>query len=167
MSAMDKETCRVFKTKTGTCEVTRERLVLTRSGLTGNAARGLIGNSKIRVLVLYGIVGISALVYAVIMILSENYGQAALFGLIGVYLGYNVFASLNNSATPEIERSEVENIVIHPPRPPLTRAYFVVHFLRDGKSKKRLILLPGSMSGGSNEYENALTILRDAGWTNG
>lgn len=164
---MGEETSRIFKTKTGTCQVTREKLVLTRSGLTGNAARGLFGNSITRALVLYGTVGFAALVYAVIMILSENYGQAVLFGLIGVYFAYNVFASFKNSATPEIERSEVKNIVIHSPRPPLTRAYFVVHFVRDGKSKKRLIVLPGSMSDGNIEYENALSILQNEGWTNG
>ena len=85
-----------------------------------------------------------------------------LFGLIGIYLVYGIISSTNNSATPIIDRSKIKNIKFKAAIVGLTRSRFEVFFeTENGKIKKRLIMLPGSLTGGKSETEKALIIMRE------
>lgn len=75
-----------------------------------------------------------------------------------------IFKSINNSATPVIFRNTIKDILFKKASG-ITRAYFIVNFVNDkGKLKKRLIMLPGSLSGGENETDKALTMMREEGF---
>ena len=81
-------------------------------------------------------------------------------------LVWDVVSSRNNSATPVIERSNILSVSAHSPRPPLTRGYFKVQFTDNGKERRRLIMLPGILSNGKQEYVHALEIMKQSGLLN-
>ena len=153
-----------FRTKTGLCVITQDKLVLTREGFAGEVAERVFGNSISRALVIYSILATIALAVGIWFIVNKSYFGGCFFSAVGVLLFWNVISSWNNSATNIIERSTVTSVSIRTPHPPFTRGYFVVHFLQDGKKRKRLIMLPGSMSGGKEEFKRALSIMQQAKW---
>jgi len=95
-----------------------------------------------------------------------NRGQIAqpiVFGLIGLYFVYGIINSVNNSATPIIDRSKIKSVTLKKAIVGLTRSRFEVFFEDEsGKIKKRLIMLPGSLFDGQKETEKALQIMSDA-----
>lgn len=93
-------------------------------------------------------------------------GQVVMGGLLclfSLYLVQGVFRSRGLSAASEVLRASVQHVDVHRPRPPLTRGYFVVHFVENGEPRKRLIMLPGSLAGGRSEFEKAIRVLKTAG----
>jgi len=81
---------------------------------------------------------------------------------IGLFLIYGIVASLNNSATPIIERNKINGIKLKKAVFRLTRSRFEILFEDDnGKIKKRLIMLPGAMQDGENETEKAIKIMTE------
>jgi hypothetical protein len=161
---MNSETEYTFRTKTGVCKLSAERLVLTREAKTGKVMRILYGRSIHRGLILYGVFGTIFLLLGVWQIIEEQYISGMLFVLIGIYLFWNVIASWNNSSLNQIERSTVQSVEIQPPKPPLTRGYFKINFTHNGKKRKRLVMMPGVMSGGDEEYQKALSMMKETGW---
>jgi len=126
-------------------------------------AQRSVGDSISRVLVMYGVIGFALAALGVSLVANGSALQGAITGGFGGFLLWSVFASRNNSATPVIERSAIRRVEARPPRPPLARGYFVVTFEEGGKERRRLILLPGSMSGGRAEYDKARDVLTAAG----
>ena len=104
---MDNKT---FKTKTGYCHILPDKIVLTRDGIIGNIAKVTVGNNISRILLIYGGLSAFLLYYA---FNSYQKGQIFIiifFGIIGLYLIYGIFRSLNTSATPIIERNKIKEI---------------------------------------------------------
>ncbi len=153
-----------FMTKLGKCTIDSEKLSLTRGGVIGKSVDKTIGTSISLWLVFYSILSISSFAFSVNFFLHNSYAYGTVFILIGFWLAYSVLKSFSYSGTNIVERSEVEKITVHKPRPPLMRGYLVVHFLRDGIKKKRVVMLPGSMSGGEEEFKRAQQILHESGW---
>lgn len=156
------ETEKTFITKTGFCHILPDKIVLTRDGIIGNVAKVTVGNTISRILLIYG--GLSCVL---MFLVYDSYkkGQAAqpiFLGFIAVYLIYGILNSLNNSATPIIERDKIKSVKFKKAIPGLTRSRFEILFEDDNSNiKKRLIMLPGSMSGGNNETEVAIKIMTD------
>ena len=155
-----------FNTKTGICILNAEKIILKREGVTGQAANLLFGNSISRALSIYLVIGIIVIVIGIWSIMDKNYFSGGLFSIIGLICLGNVAASRNNSATNEIERSTVLTVRAHPPRYPFTRAYFTIHFLENGKKRKRFIFLPGSLDRGQDEFKIAFEAMKETGWYN-
>ncbi len=151
-----------FKTKTGFCHIQSDKIVLTRDGVIGNVAKVTVGNSLTRILIIYG--GLSIwLFYRAYNNFKEGQNLLPiLFSLIGVFLIYGIIASLNNSATPIIERKKIKDVKLKKAILGLTRSRFEVLFEdEDGKIKKRLIMLPGSLTGGKAATEKAIKIMKE------
>lgn len=156
------ETKNTFITKTGFCHVLPDKIVLTRDGIIGNVAKVTVGNNISRILLIYS--GLSCLLmYAAYdFYLQGQIAKTILFGLIAVYLVYGIINSLNNSATPIIYRDKIKDVKLKKAIAGLTRSRFEIKFEDDdGKIKKRLIILPGSISGGPNETEKAIKIMTE------
>lgn len=153
---------KVFRTKSGYCHVLEDKIVLTRDGIVGNIADVTVGNSIARPLIIYGLITIA---FFLLAIKSINQGQilpALLFIILGLLLALGILKSLNNSATPVIDRDQIKQIEFKKAVPGATRAYFIVHFKnKNGQLKRRLIMLPGSLSGGQSETEKALQIMTE------
>lgn len=152
----------VFRTKTGYCHVFPSKIVLTRDGIVGNVAKMAVGNSIARVLIIYGMISIGLLYFAFEAYQDGQIFQAVLLGIIGFYLIYGSVNSLNNSAIPIIDRQKIKEVRFKKGIAGLTRSRFEVLFEdTNGKIKKRLIMLPGSMTGGKNETEKAIALMKD------
>lgn len=150
---------KIFKTKTGYCHVTADRLVLTRDGILGNVAKVAVGNTITRILVIYGVFSVGLIYYAYDSFAKGQFMTGVFFGGLAAYLVYGISNSLNNSATPIIERKDIRKVTFKKAIPGLTRSRFEVDFEEGGKLKKRLILLPGSLSGGQDETPKAVEIM--------
>jgi len=157
---MDNE--KTFKTKTGFCHILPDKIILTRDGIIGNVAKVTVGNNISRILIIY-----SGLSLGLLYIAFDNYknghvAQSILFGLLGIYLVYGIVNSINNSATPIIDRQKIKEVKFKKAIFGLTRSRFEVLFEDEhGKIKKRLIMLPGSLTDGQNETVKAIKILTD------
>ena len=151
-----------FKTKTGFCHILPDKIILTRDGIIGNMAKVAVGKSITRVIIIYG--GISAfLLYSAFDSFQTGQIPMSIFYLIiGLFLMYGIFTSLNNSATPIIERKDITSIKFKKAIFGITRSRFEVLFKdENGKIKKRIIMLPGSLDNGKNETEIAKKIMKE------
>jgi hypothetical protein len=151
---------KTFKTKTGSCHVTENQIILTRNGLTGNLAKVTSGNNIARVLIIYGLLSVGLIYFAYSSYLQGSVTATILYGLLAAYLVYGIIRSRNNSATPVIDRKDIRAVRFVAATTGLARPRFEIDFVERGKIKTRLILLPGSMTGGSDETMRALDIMR-------
>ncbi len=152
-----------FRTKTGTCIVTEDRIVLTREGMRGAAAQAVIGRAVVRPLIIYGVLAAILAFNGIRSILDEQVVMGGLLCLGSLFLVQGVVRSRGLSAVPEVPLSSVQRVEPRPPRPPLTRGYFVVHFLENDRPRKRLIILPGSLSSSSREFAKAVRVFEASG----
>ena len=148
----------VFKTKTGTCTIKEDQIVLSREGVSDKVAQNTHGNSIRRTLIAYTIAGLIFFVLGIIEILENDF-RGWIYLVTGGLLFYTAYASRMNSGANVIDRSSIQSVRIHKPRPPFSRGYFSVFFEQDGKTRKRLIMLPGSMNEGTEEYEQAVDLM--------
>ena len=155
---------KIFRTKTGFCHVMPDKIVLTRDGIRGNAAKVMVGNSISRILIIYGVISCGLFYFAYKSYTIGQIVQTIFFGFLGVFLLYGIVMSINNSSASIIERNKIRNVIFKRAIVGLTRSRFEVLFENEqGKVKKRLIMLPDSLSDGQNETEKALKIMTEAG----
>ncbi|MCL5247766.1 phosphoribosylaminoimidazolesuccinocarboxamide synthase [Cellulophaga sp. 20_2_10] len=153
-----------FKTKTGFCHILADKIVLTRDGIVGNIAELATGDKITRLLIVYGLLAALMAYNAYNDFISENWLFFGIYLIAGIYLTYTIVKSINYTAIPVIERDKIKNVEFKAAKKYLTRSYFKVDFEQaNGKLKSRLIMLPGSLNGGTNETENALSIMKKAG----
>lgn len=153
---------KTFKTKTGYCHVLPDRIVLSRDGIIGNVVKVTVGNEISSTLIIYGALSIGLFYIAFQRFQRGERADPLFFGLVGLYLIYGILSSMNNFATPIIEREKIKEVKFKRSIAGLTRSRFEVFFEdKQGKRKKRLIMLPGSLTNGENETEKALQIMLD------
>lgn len=158
---------KVFKTKTGFCHILEDKIVLTRDVTVGSLSKVVVGNSIVKILTLYGIISIGLFYFAYHGYQKGNKFEFIFYTLIGIYFIYGIITSLNNSAEPIIDREKIKSVKFKRAIKGLTRSRFEVKFEdKNGKIKKRLIMLPGSLSDGDSESKHAVKIMAEEGLTN-
>jgi hypothetical protein len=155
------ETEKTFRTKTGFCHVTKDKIILTRDGVIGNAAKMTIENNMARILIIYGLMSIGLIYFAYGSYVKGDTTTTLFSGLIGLYLIYGIIKSRNNSTTSIIERKEIKKVTYTPGTSGMTRPRFEIEFNDNGEIKKRLIMLPSILAGGQNEADKAVQIMRE------
>ena len=155
------ETEKTFRTKTGFCHLTADKIILTRDGIIGNISTVTVGNNISRILIIYGLLSIGLIYFAYDSYVKGDTAMTLFFGLIGLYLIYGIVKSRNNSATPIIERKDIKNVTYNAGTSGLTRPRFEIEFNDNGQIKKRLIMLPGTLGGGQSEGDKAVQIMKD------
>ena len=150
-----------FITKTGYCHILTDRIILTRDGITGNIAEITVGNKISRILIIYAVISIF-LFYFAFDYYNEGKIASMVFNIIlALFLIYNIKKSLNYSAASIIQRDRIKEVKFMNAKFGATRSAFEIVFEdSDGKLKKRLILLPGSLNNGTEETEKALAIMK-------
>ncbi|MFV0530757.1 MAG: phosphoribosylaminoimidazolesuccinocarboxamide synthase [Flavobacteriales bacterium] len=157
---MEKE--KIFKTKIGFCHILPDKIVLTRDGIIGNVAKVTVGNNVSRILWIYGAITIGLFYLVFNSYKNGQIFQPIFLGLIALYLLYGIITSLNNSATPIINRNKIQQVKFKKAIKGLTRSRFEVLFEdENGKMKKRLIMLPGLFIDRENETEKAIKIMTE------
>jgi hypothetical protein len=149
-----------FQTKTGFCHILPDKILLTREGFVGEAAHITTGNSLARPLMLYSLIAGLLLYTAYTNYVEGDKIPAVFFTAIGIWLAYGIISSLNNSTSPVIDRNDIQRVLFKKAIPGLTRSRFEIFFKENGRVKRRLIMLPGSLSGGPNETAKALEIMK-------
>ena len=151
-----------FRTKTGFCHILSDKIVLTRDGIVGNVAKVTVGNNISRILIFYGLISIALIYFAYDNFKKQDNFMAIVLLLFAIYLIYGIVTSINNSATPMINRKSIQQVKFKKGITGLTRAKFEVIFTdENGKSKKRLIMLPGSLTDGQTETDIAYKIMTE------
>jgi hypothetical protein len=161
MTATD---ARSFRTKTGRCVVYDDRIELEREGARGALASAVVGTSVQRILAIYGIAALGFAFCSLRGALQGDYVTAGLFGLLSAYLVRGIVRSRGLSATNRLIRRDISRIEAHPPKPPVARGHFVVHFVENGRALRRMVILPGVAQGGNAEYDLAVALLRAEGF---
>lgn len=148
-----------FRTKTGYCHVLKDKIILTREGVLGDIAQTVHGNRINRILIVYGLLSLFMISLAIFGFMAGEIQQALFFLVLSLFLIYIILISRKNSVTPIIGRSSIQKVIYKKAAPGATRAHFIIHFDNgDGKMRKRLILLPGSINGGAAEAVKAVEI---------
>lgn len=151
-----------FSTKTGTCQILPDKIVLSRDGLKGSVAKLTFGNSLTQTLIVYGIMLMLVFYFALESYGEGNIIQSILFVFLGLYLIIGLIKSRNISLDSTIERNRITEVKFYRAVPKLTRSRFEIYFKNENdKIKKRLILLPGNLNKGQEATENALQIMRE------
>ena len=148
-----------FRTKTGICRVTDTQVIVSRSGTRGWLARVVVGSSITRILAIYTMLSLSALAFAAWLITLGQYLPTVLLVAVSLVLLRGVIRSRAFSATPVIEREEITSVESHPPKSGAVRGHLIIHFRREDRDLKRIIILPGVLENGGSEYERASRIL--------
>lgn len=153
---------KIFKTKTGYCHILPDRIILTRDGVVGNIAKITVGKGIARILIVYSAIA-ALFIYFAITDFNNGKIAVAIFEMVFVlFLLYAVINSRNNSATPVIYRNKIKNIKFIEGKPGVTRSRFEVFFEDEkGSVKRRLIMLPGSLTGGADATKQALEMMRE------
>jgi len=149
-----------FITKTGYCHILPDKIVLTRNGIIGDVAEITVGTGISRILIIYGMLTLVLLYYAYDSYIKLNNFNCILLLLIAVYLIIIIILSAKNSSAPVIDRKSIQKIKFIKAIPVLTRARFEVIFTDiKGRTKKRLIMMPGFLTGGQEATEIAYKIM--------
>lgn len=155
---------KTFKTKTGFCHILPDKIVLTRDGIIGNVSKLSIGNNISRILIIYGGLAIGLFYLSFDHYKNQRSSEAIILLVLGLFLVYVVVKNFNLSATSVIERKKIIDIKLKKGKVGFTRSYFEVLFENEkGSTKKRLIMLPGSLAGGQTETEKAMQIMMNEG----
>ena len=148
-----------FRTKSGTCTITPERIVLTREDVPGAVTQYLFGDVIEQPVVLYRFVGVLQIAVGLLMMYLDGGTTGLVFVLTGmVFLVIPVADYF--SATPVIERASVRRVEAWRPIPGLRRGCFVVVYEENGEERRGLIMLSSAERA---EYDTARGILADAG----
>jgi hypothetical protein len=157
------DVAKTFRTKTGFCHIFPDRIVISRSGFVGDMAKVVVGNNISRILIVYFLVACLALYKSYKAYQTAYYFGVAIWLALSIYLLVAIYRSRKNSATSTIFRNTIQHITFKPAAPGLTRACFIVKFTENDKQRQRLIMLPGSLTGGADETEKALQIIKEEG----
>jgi len=156
------ETEKTFKTKTGFSHILPDKIILTRDGIIGNVAKVAVGKGMTRIFIIYGALTFWLFYTGYNSYRDDQLFQSIVYLLLGLWLSIAILSSLNNSATPVIERNKIKNIKFIKGLGGITRSRFEVFFEDEkGKIKRRMIMLPGSLTGGEEATKQALKIMTE------
>jgi hypothetical protein len=164
LSGLIMEDIKIFRTKTGFCQVSTDKIILINEGIRGQLSDLVYGKDNFRILLFYGITSLILLGLFAIYINVGNVFLSLVALVSGLVVAIKMLKYYNTTAEPIIERSQIEKVVFFRAIPVLRRAHFVVHFTaRNGKKMKRLILLPGILRKGKDEAVKAFDIMVSEG----
>ena len=153
-----------FPTKTGYCRVLEDRIEIVRSGALGTVTQSVYGNKISRSILIYSIASVFMGYIAYDAYRNESWVSMGFSLTFSILFAIVAFNARKNSAAPVVPRSAIERVVFKKAIPGLTRSHILVHFKNEkGKMKKRVIMLPGSMTGGPEATSRALEILKREG----
>lgn len=154
-----------FKTKNGFCHILPEKIVLSSDGAMGNVTQTKADPVISPFSVLYTLIALILLYFAISSFFYNLQFQAMVFFAVAVFLIFEVITSLNVSTAPIITKKQIQRIGFKKGIPWLTRSRFEVIFKnKKGKTKKRLIMLPGSLKEGRVQTEKAIELMEQAGF---
>jgi len=164
MSEEEVENSRSFQTKSGTCSITDEDIVLVRTGIRGAIGNILFGHSIMRIRIILGGASIYFLATALYPLLATNKKPDVLLFLFLLLLAFVFFRALLRtrglSVNPILKRSAITEITCFPPVSGFRRGAFIVHFKENGEPVHRYIIMPGLAQNGAAIWARANEIMK-------
>jgi len=154
-----------FRTRTGDCTVTAERIVILRRGFWGGLERVFMGSSAWQPLLLRLMMAALA---ATLALLGYQYGRWAdmtLGGAAALAFLWEALAKRRRTAAILIARGDVEQVVVHHPSERALGGAVSIWY----RSGRRLLERPVrfwsvAAAAGANEFPKAVRIFKDLGW---
>lgn len=155
---------KTFRAKVGFCHILPDKIVLSRYGITEEVSNETAGDPISLILIIYGLLSLF-LFYSAYDAYQKGFMFASIvLVLIGLFFIYVVLSGFNLSAVRVIQRDKIKSVQLKKGITGLTRSRFEVLFENEqGKIKKRLIMLPGSLTGGAAGTKKALEIMTEEG----
>jgi len=155
---------KVFKTKDGICHILQDKIVITSNGKSVSETLLSTKNWMPIILLVFSIASVILFYFAVDNYQNNKHVESIIFGLAGIYTIYANLVNIHTSTIPVVDRKSIKTIKFKKGIIGLTRSRFEVFFENEkGKTKKRYVMLPGSLTGGENETEKALQLMRSEG----
>lgn len=153
---------RTFRTKSGYCHVLPDKIVLNHDPVYQGTGKTPRNNAMPVILVVYGIFLAFLLYKGSQAYIEHRTGTLIWCTIFAMFIAWVLVRSRQNSTTGVIERESITLIKFKKAAPGLTRSYFEIYFKDDkGRLKRRLLLLPGSLSGGKTGTEEALRVMQE------
>ena len=157
----DADFSNIFRTKLGLCYVIKDRIIMVTEAAEIDSKKEVVEKSVWPFLTIHTTIGLVFVGFSIYSFLHDAILASFMFGGLGVYLVIKIILSINNFATPIIPRDRILEFKYKKAIPFLTRDYFSIVFLdKYGRTKKRLIILPGIIQDGSSEANKALQIMK-------
>lgn len=154
-----------FRTKTGVCRVSPDKLVLERTGVRGQAAQTLHGDSKTRTWLVYLVIVAVMAHTAWSALRAGDTALASVWAALAGWIVVSLARTRDFSMVNELSRTRMERVEFVRGIAGLTRDRVVVHFRDDaGKQARRFIIMPGALQQGRGELERARAALQNQGW---
>ncbi len=154
---------RVFSFDAGDCHLYPDRIEIRRKGLWGIIDRYLYERGIVRMAWFNGWLLAGALVFALVMLIIQNYFLTLfLMGMAGV-IGWLTVRSWSVSFAPVIDREAIQEVEWHDAVPGVSRTAIVFRFERKGQLLNQVVRLARTTQGGEGLAEAARKMLRDDG----
>ena len=157
-------TAKKFRTKTGYCHIMSDRIVFTHRGFLGRLGDLVLEGKIGRLLFIFGSLALLIFYFAFRKYQNDESMWAMLFFIIGLYIVYGVIKSATTSVHPIILRKQIVEVIqveevkgISPP------GFEVIFKNGAGKTRKRIISVPGRFSKYPDELKTAKKLLREEG----
>ena len=104
-----------FRTKTGTCTITHDKIILKRRGVRGAAAKIILGNSIKRVLLLNLLLGIAALLFGIYYFRSRQLANGFFFQLSALFCCWMFYRVLRTQQLRSsiVHQSGILGFILH------------------------------------------------------
>lgn len=153
---------KTFRTKTGYCHILPDKIVLNRDPVFIGTDKTPRNNAMPVILVLYGAFFAYLVYKGYVAYTAQNTGSLIWCTIIALFIAWVIVRSWQNSTTGIIDRSSITKMKFKKAMPGLSRSYFQIYFKdAKGKTKRRLLMLPGSLSGGRAGTEEALKVMKE------
>ena len=158
------ENGKTFKTKDGICHLLQDKIVLTSNEKSVAETILSTKNRMPIILVVFSIIAVILFCFSVNEYRNNRLIESVIFGLAGIYAVYANLINIHASTIPVIDRKSIKEVKLKKGIVGLTRSRFEVFFVDEkGKTKKRFVMLPGSLEDGKNETANAIQLMRTEG----
>lgn len=138
--------------------VSDQGITLTQTGWRGRLAHTLYGESIARAYALYGLWTLAMLAWGVRGLLQGDLLSAG-FVVGAALLARTMWTGRDLVGALHLPGARIRGVVAHPPSG-LKRGHFEVLLDWDGKPKRRLVMMPSTLSPG--DFEAAHNVLREA-----
>ncbi|MFT4602358.1 MAG: hypothetical protein ACI857_002544 [Arenicella sp.] len=151
-----------FRTKVGFCHILEDRIVLNKEIEIKEGLNLKPNHSMIKFIVLYAILVVFLGFASKVHIDQDKMISAVFLGLLMLLYLYGWITCFIYSGTPVLYKKDIEKIEFNKGLPGLTRGRFSVTInLPNGKTKKRMIMMLGVLSGGKAGTAEAMKVMKE------
>lgn len=149
--------------KTGFCHITPDKIYLTNSQEFNETDLIKVESSSTLQKLAYATLGFMFLMYYILLFSNENYIMGSFFLLISVIFFFSLWKGYTITLEPVINRADIQEIKFNKELPLFASPQIVIHFKKNGKILKNILVLPNNPDPMSKKLPEAIEILKKEG----